>query len=151
MKTFRLLAFVAVVGVAACDTPPEAAAGGADPAVMEGAADETDADVAIAAPAPGDYDLVAVDGGTFEEGDAGLLRLEASTWTSYRNGERTGNGTWRSEGGRLHFIGETGDCAGHEAAFALDMSDTGFTMDLVETTCERAPTRLEYARAGGDT
>lgn len=153
MKKFWMLALVAAFGVSACDTAPDTAEGDAD-AAMEEATDETPADMAMVTPALGDYNLVAIEGGDpetpFEEGDAGLLHVEESTWSFDMNGEQTANGGWSTDAGHLLVTWETGDCAGQEAVYDMVVSDTGFTQDLVESTCELAPTHLEYAMAGGD-
>ncbi len=151
MKRFWMLALLAVFGVAACDTAPETSEADAD-AAMEEPADEAAADAAMATPALGDYNLVAIEGGNpenaFGEGDVGLLHVEESTWAFDTNGEQTANGGWTTADGRLHVTWETGDCAGQEAVYDMVVSDTGFTQDLVESTCEMAPTHLEYAMVG---
>ncbi len=79
-----------------------------------------------------------------------MLNLEESTWTFTMNGEQTGSGTWVAEDGRVRVTYETGDCAGQEAVFDMVVSDTRFTNDLVESTCETVPTHMEFAMAGGD-
>lgn len=153
MKRFWMLAFVAAFGVAACDTAPETA--DADDAMEEAALEETVDDMAMATPALGDYTLAAREGGNPEmvigEEDVANLNIAESTWTATLNGEPVSNGTWVAEEGRLRVTYESGDCAGQEAIYDLNVGDTGFTMDLIESTCELAATHLEYTMAGGDT
>lgn len=152
MKRFWMLAFVAAFGMAACDTAPETA--DADDAMEEAALEETVDDMAMATPALGDYTLAAREGGNPEmvigEEDVTNLNIAESTWTFTVNGEPVSNGTWVAEEGRVRVMHESGDCAGHEAVYDTNVGDTGFTMDLIESTCEVAPTHLEYTMAGGD-
>lgn len=151
MKRFWMFAVIAAFGMAACDTAPETA--DADAAMEEAMEEPVDA-MAMATPALGDYSLVAIEGGDpedpFEEGDVGVLHLEESTWTFDMNGEQAANGTWAAEDGRVRVSYATGDCAGQESVYDTEVGDTGFTADLVESTCEVAATRLEYEMAGGE-
>lgn len=152
MKRFWMLAFVAAFGMAACDTAPDTA--DADDAMEEAALEETADDMAMATPALGDYTLVAREGGNPEmvigEEDVTNLNIAESTWTFTVNGEPISHGSWVVEEGRLRVIYESGDCAGHESVSYVNVGDTGFTTDLIESTCEVAPTHLEYTMAGGD-
>jgi len=149
MKKFWMLALVAAFGMSACDTAPETA--DAD-AAMEESFEETADDMAMTLPALGDYTLVAIEGGNpetvYAESDVRTLNLEESTWTFAVNGETMSEGGWVAEEGRVRVMWETGDCAGHEGVYDLDVGDAGFTMDLVESGCELAPTHSEYAMAG---
>ncbi len=72
------------------------------------------------------------------------------TWDFTVDGEPRTSGSWVGEEGRVRITYETGDCAGHESVYDVNVRDAGFTMDLVESTCEVASDHLEYTMAGGD-
>ncbi len=151
MRKFWMFAVMAVFGVAACDTAPETA--DADDAMEETMEEPVD-DAAMALPALGDYNLVAIEGGNpeqpFEEGDVGLLHIAESTWTFDLNGEQVGSGTWMAEEGRATVNWETGNCAGQEGVYDMVVTDDGVVEDLVESACETAPTHMEWVMAGGE-